>query len=378
MATILVVLFAAFTILLWLSTFGWFALLAVMARQRRPSTDRPVNEKTDIAVVIPSLNEEYLIQSKLQDMKRTDYPADRMHVLILDGGSTDKTLDFVAQSIEAGGTVQLVRLTQRQGKSDQINYALLNVTQDVIVFTDVDARLAPTCIGELVSALMRESSMSVVGAVIHPDTPFLEERIYWSFLNTLWWLEGEALGSAGVSGVCYAVRRSSVLPLLPGIHGEDMHLALAAAARGLGVRLCRTAHATEVRVPQTIREFFRFRYRRGHAYLAELLAAARGKWTTKRRLIVCAVRLWHFFVTPLLSIGAVFTGVALVWTPYWPWPLGALLAFIIPAVGIMLAAERLMPTGLPRYALARGVCRLGGLAWLALLWTSLSVRWNRG
>lgn len=378
MTTILVILFSVFTALLWLSTFGWLALLGAMTMLRRPNADRLAEGKVDIAVVIPSLNEEHLIQAKLQDMKRTDYPPDLMRVLILDGGSTDKTPALVTQAIAEGGAVQLVRLEDAHGKSDQINYALLNVTQDIIVFTDVDARLAPMCIGELVRTLMREPSTSVVGAVIHPDTTFVEERIYWSFLNTLWWLEGEALGAAGVSGVCYAVRRSSVLPLLSGIHGEDMHLALTAAARGFGIRLCRTAHATEVRVPHTIREFFRFRYRRGHAYLSELLSATRGEWTTKRRLIVCVVRLWHFFVTPLLSIGVLLTGTALAWTPYWPWLLGTLLAFAVTAAGIVLATERLMPTGLPRRTLIQGVCRLGGLAWLALLWTSLSTRWSRG
>jgi cellulose synthase/poly-beta-1,6-N-acetylglucosamine synthase-like glycosyltransferase len=366
--TIAVMAFLTISAVVWLSVFGYLFALWGLARRREhaaaPSVDRP-----PIAVVIPTLNEAALIVAKLADVRRTDYPHDRLSVVVVDGGSSDRTTDLVAKEMERDGSIRLIRLGERDsGKPHQINLAIASVSQSIVVVTDVDAVLDPGCIGELVRAL-DDPHTAVVGATIHPASLLLEERIHWWLLNRLWWLEGEALSAALVSGVCYAFRRESFLPLESGAHAEDAHLALAAGARGFAVRLCRTAHATEVRVPQTAEDVVRFRVRRGSVYLRELLRRRRGSPAPVGWRFARGVRLWHFLVTPAVVTVLLITSAILLCSDQWHWPLIVSGAFVTPPFVALMAAKTI--GGECRgWRIAFATSRLLGLTWYSLLQVS--------
>ncbi len=364
--TVLLVLYLTAATLLWLSVFGYLLALAVIAFKRGGSAARPT-AFPDIAVVVPTLNEESLILSKLKDLERTDYLRDRMTVIVADGGSVDRTTGLVQQEVASGAAVRLLRVAGARGKTDQINHALAQLTQDIVVVTDADAALDPSCIRELVGVLLHDPRTAVVGATVRPASGLLEERIHWWFLNYLWWLEGEVLAAAMISGVCYALRREAALALPPDAPCEDAYLALATGARGFRVRLCRTAVATEVRVPQTAQELLRFRRRRGRGYVRELRritprASAPAGWRVAR-----SVRIWHFRVTPTVGAGLAVAACALLWTPHWPWLLITLVAFAAPVL-LALHLSTTLARSCPqwwRLGLAAG--HLLGLTWLSVV-----------
>jgi len=131
------------------------------------------------------------------------------------------------------------------------------------------------------------------------------------------------------------------------------------------VRLCRDARATELRVPQTMREFLSFRRRRGSGYLLELrrvrTAAAPLRWR-----LVQAIRLYYFFVVPVLAAGVAAAALALVATPHWHWTFAAAAAFVAPAIAALFASTTLAETGRGwRLAMAAG--RMAGLTWCSLV-----------
>jgi cellulose synthase/poly-beta-1,6-N-acetylglucosamine synthase-like glycosyltransferase len=350
---------------LWLSVFGYLLLLAALASWRwRPGA--PPGPLPAIAVVVPVRNEAQLIEDKLDDVSRTTYPADRVRVVIADGGSSDGTADRVERARRSAPCLELVRIAGARGKADQLNAVLGSLGEEIIVVTDVDARLAPDCIAQLVGALAADPATAVVGARIRPATRLLEERIHWWLLNWLWWLEGEALGAAAVSGVCYALRRGAIVTLPTDCTAEDIALSLAACARGGKVRLCRAALATELRVPQTASEFVRFRRRRGVGYVHELLRT-RLKGAPHGVRAARALRLFHFLVMPLLAAGTLAAGVALCTTPYWHWSLVAAVAFVAPALLALAVSTTLAADGRRWWRLGLAAGRLAGLTWLSLL-----------
>ncbi|MGH7790336.1 MAG: glycosyltransferase, partial [Candidatus Binatia bacterium] len=253
-----------------------------------------------------------------------------------------------------------------RGKSDQLNVAFAHVRQDIIVITDADSTLEPSCLRRLVEMLAADPNTAIVGARIRPSTRLLEERIHWWLLNRLWWLEGEAFGTAAVSGVCFAIRRSAVHQLPPDCTAEDVHLALRASAAGKRVRICRAALATELRVPQTVSEFLRFRRRRGAGYVRELRRASELSAPPAWRL-ARAVRLFHFLVMPALTVTVAVMGLALLATAHWQWAVGAAVAFALPTLAV-LGASRLLGGERRRWwRLGVAVGRLAGLTWLSLL-----------
>ncbi len=97
--TVLLIVFIGISTLVWLSVYGYLiALWMISARRHR--IDQEITDFPHIAIVIPTLNEEDLILPKLKDLKNSDYPETRMSVLVVDGGSSDKTTELVKQEIE--------------------------------------------------------------------------------------------------------------------------------------------------------------------------------------------------------------------------------------------------------------------------------------
>ncbi|MFN2375639.1 MAG: glycosyltransferase family 2 protein, partial [Candidatus Binatia bacterium] len=248
----------------------------------------------------------------------------------------------------------------------QVHQALSQLDHELAVVTDADAELDPSCIRELVRVLVHEPGTAIVGATIEPRTALLEERIHWWMLNRLWWLEGEALSSAMVSGSCFALRRKSVFPLCEDARMHDVNLALVASARGFRVRLCRQAVARDVRAPQNARDLVRFRLRRGRYYVSELRRSSDEPPGSPSWRLVHGIRLWHFLVSPALVTFLVVLGTGLLWTPAWPWPFATLAAFVAPAgTALLLSTSLRVPDGRP-LALVMAAGRLVALTWFSL------------
>ncbi len=332
---IFLILFLGSAIVLWISTFGYMLVLSLMALRRRHSTPE-IKDWPPIAIVVPVLNEESLILAKLQDLNLCDYPADRRTIVVLDGGSRDQTAVLVEREIGRGVRVQLKCIDGSAGKAEQINYALRKLSPDIIVITDVDSRLDPSCIKQLVQVLIQDPKTAVVGASVSPASVLLEERIHWQLLNFLWWLEGEAFDSSGVSGVCYAIRRNAVIPISRSARADDISLVVSASSGGFGSRLSRQARATEIRVPQTAAELLRYRRRRGKSYRAALLSSPRESLLGAGARFARRIRLWHFKGAPQLAALLFAAGCVLTGTSYRPYALAALLAFVIPIIAVIL------------------------------------------
>ncbi|MBN1221985.1 MAG: glycosyltransferase [Candidatus Aminicenantes bacterium] len=327
---ILLALFVGSFAIVWMSTVGYVLILRLLVFLN-PKTSNVAPDYPEIAVVIPTLNEEAGILDKIDDVGLSDYPQDRMHVIVVDGGSKDRTVEFVKREISRGKKIKLICLNQSRGKVDQINHILTNPGEDIIVFTDADSRLEPPCIRELVHCLTSDPATAMVGAKVKPKSSLLEERIHWIFLNYIWWLEGEIFSSAGISGVCYAVNRNIFLSLAQDAIAEDIHLGLDISARGYRVRICREAVAHELRVPQTPQEFVRFRRRRGASYVNELVHSQAHTDPPIGWEIAKFVRLWQFSLVGWFSLIMIASACFLAATRHWMF-IGMLSALMLVSI----------------------------------------------
>lgn len=316
MVTCIFIIFIGIALILWMTIFGYLFILSAFTLRHKP-VDAEAISLPEIAVVIPTLNEESLILAKLDNLRESDYPQSLIKVFVIDGGSSDKTVAKVIAKLSSSLDLELIQLNNTRSKAEQTDYALKHINHDIIVFTDVDARLEPSCLRELVTCLINDPSAAIVGAFIKPDTPLLEERLYWWFINHLWWLEGEVLSLANVSGVCYVCRRKHILPVAGDALADDINVALSAGATGHRVRICRKASAEEIRVPLKPKDLVRFRRSRGAGYLRELKRFSKFTRTSFRWRLVRLLRLWHFLVTPKAIIISIFLGVTLIFTRYW-------------------------------------------------------------
>jgi cellulose synthase/poly-beta-1,6-N-acetylglucosamine synthase-like glycosyltransferase len=336
-ALFLFITFLGMSALLWLSVYGYFLVLWIIAHARRDPY-REITSFPEIAVLIPTLNEEKFILPKLENLKSSDYPRHRMTILVVDGGSIDRTTQIVEKEIERSQKIRLIRVKESRGKLDQIRHALDQTDQDIIVINDADSTLEKSCITELVRLLILEPDTALVGATIRPDSALMEERIHWWLLNGIWWLEGRALAAASISGVCHAFRLDKVFLPDQDVRAEDIHLALTASNRGNPVRTCRRAQALETRVPQTIKDFVEFRRRRGGGYVSELRQIKPDKNTPTGYRVARLMHLWHFRAVPKLAVGVILLSLFLLFTPYKIWLIPVFLGLVAPTLTLLFAS----------------------------------------
>src|SRR2546427_6023194 len=90
--------------------------LALFCRRRRPE---PGCLPT-LSILIAAHNEEAGIEKKLEQTLTLDYPPDKMEILVLSDGSTDRT-DAIVESF-ADPRVRLVRVEPRLGKTHAQNF----------------------------------------------------------------------------------------------------------------------------------------------------------------------------------------------------------------------------------------------------------------
>ena len=53
-----------------------------------------------VTVVIPTMNEASFVGTALESLRAQTYPADRLEIIVVDGGSTDRTLEVLDQEAE--------------------------------------------------------------------------------------------------------------------------------------------------------------------------------------------------------------------------------------------------------------------------------------
>jgi cellulose synthase/poly-beta-1,6-N-acetylglucosamine synthase-like glycosyltransferase len=342
---IVISVFIFLSTVVWFSTIGYALLLKMLRTPGSPLAWTPPTSPAKITVVIPTLNEAPAIDRKLANIRKADYPFDRMEVLVVDGGSDDTTIERMQRQITQGEPIRLIMMSGKPGKAAQVNRALEETNGDIIVVTDADSEWEPSCIARLAAHLAANPDTGVISAVVRPRTCLGEERLHWALLNWIWWLEGEAWSAPGLSGVCYAMRRSVFRKLSVSVQAEDIHLALNVAADGHRVRLCPQAVVWELRVPQTLREYLQFRLRRGSRYLEALRHQADiVSRRSPRARLTPRIRQWQMAYLPILALLTGILGVILLASPYWPWPLGVITAMFFSAAPLVWEAHRLMGT----------------------------------
>jgi rSAM/selenodomain-associated transferase 2 len=105
-----------------------------------------------ISIVVPTLNEERALPSTLQNIAEC---AQGCEVIIVDGGSVDRTLEIAAQF----NGVPLVVLKSERGRGNQMNAGAAASTGDVLLFLHADTLLPPNTPALIAEAMMRPGTI---------------------------------------------------------------------------------------------------------------------------------------------------------------------------------------------------------------------------
>ena len=116
-----------------------------------------------VTVGIPCLNEEDFIEDVVERVLGQSYPADKMEVLVADGGSTDRTLEILAELERRDARVRCI---PNPGKIQAagMNEIIRQAKGEVLVRLDAHADYADDYIESCVRVLERTGADNVGGA----------------------------------------------------------------------------------------------------------------------------------------------------------------------------------------------------------------------
>ena len=217
-------------ILFWLSIglivyvyAGYPVLLGVWAAivRRFNSEEFSFDHRTSetlpgVSVIIAARNEARRLPARIENLLTSDYPQDRLQIIVASDGSTDHTIEALAAY---GPRVELIMLPPG-GKARALNAAVARARYPILLFADARQRFAPDAIRRLVRHFRRLSVGAVSGELVldceHGETgSTVGDGVgaYWKYEKWLRRREAIIGSTLGVTGAIYAMRRSLWQPL---------------------------------------------------------------------------------------------------------------------------------------------------------------------
>jgi cellulose synthase/poly-beta-1,6-N-acetylglucosamine synthase-like glycosyltransferase len=198
---------------------GYPALVAVLARLRPRPVRKDAAHTPTVSFLIAAYNEAPAIAGKLDNTLALDYPRDRLEIIVVSDGSTDRTDDIVRT--DYAGRAKLLRLEGRLGKTHGQNEVAKVAGGDILVFSDATTMYQPACLRALVANFADPEVGLVTGDVLYGlETGAAADRgraAYWNYESFLRMQESTFHSVLGAAGCVYALRRRLYTPLPPDV-----------------------------------------------------------------------------------------------------------------------------------------------------------------
>jgi cellulose synthase/poly-beta-1,6-N-acetylglucosamine synthase-like glycosyltransferase len=238
------VVFAGSTGVLAYVYVGYPVLLALLRRvNARPVRRAAIRPR--VCVFIAANDEATVIEDKLDNTLRVDYPADRLEIVLASDGSIDGTNEIARRFTPR---VRLLEFSPRRGKMATINAGMKHVTSDIVVFSDANTLLDVHAIDALVQNFADERVGAVSGdvALIGERAAFgRSEDLYYRYERWVQRAESEVGSMVGADGALYAIRRSLFVPPPDDTILDDMVIPMSVVRGGRRVVYEPEAHAVE-------------------------------------------------------------------------------------------------------------------------------------
>jgi cellulose synthase/poly-beta-1,6-N-acetylglucosamine synthase-like glycosyltransferase len=312
---LLAVLFALSAVAVGYLYLGYPLLLVVLARLR----PRPVAAglvRPAVTIVVPAHDEEAVIGEKLESCLAQDYPADRLEVLVVSDGSTDRTEEIVRARAARDPRVRLLAIP-RSGKAAALDQGALHATGEILVLTDANALLAPGSLVRLVEPFADPEVGGVCGRKRYRrgrgvDATELGENLYWRWDQWQKSLESRIGSVFAADGALYAVRRGLYVPMADPAQADDIAISARIVLQGRRLLFEPGAVAFE-EPPAEGREELRRKVRVTNHSVRALLNLGRRLWTSGFYSVELLSHklLRHLAPFPLLALVATSLALAL-------------------------------------------------------------------
>ena len=186
--------------------FGYPLLLKIISLFRNKAVHR-AHSSPFVTFIITAHNEQGRITGKLENTLLSDYPKDKLQIMVASDCSTDNT-DNIVKTFESKG-VTLVRSSERRGKEYAQKLAVEQAKGNILVFSDVATTLEKDALENIVSNF-NDPTVGCVSSedrVISDNGTITGENFYVKYEMFLRRLESKVNSLVGLSGSFFAARK---------------------------------------------------------------------------------------------------------------------------------------------------------------------------
>lgn len=220
-----------------------------------------------VTILVPAFNEEKNIEKCLKSIKNLDYPKNKLKIMVVNDGSTDKTVKIVKKFKE----VKLIN-KKRGGKASALNYGLKFINTDLIVCMDADSFATRNYLKKAVGYFKDTKVAAVSTAVKVKKLSTISSKIQWvEYLISIVFRKLFAILDCqfvvpGAGGIYRAATIKKVGGFDSKSLTEDMEMALRLQTKGYKIENCLNGYVyTEC--PKGFKDLFKQRMRWYRGYL---------------------------------------------------------------------------------------------------------------
>ncbi|MEM3408077.1 MAG: glycosyltransferase family 2 protein [Candidatus Micrarchaeia archaeon] len=168
-------------IMMFLVLFFTTTMLLIYLKNRKKvrETAKRTKYEPTVSFIIPAYNEEETILDTIKSVLKSDYPKDKIEIIVVNDGSTDKTAEVVKTIKDK--RVKLIN-KKNSGKADSLNKGIEKAKGEIIVTLDADSYIEKDSLRKMIS-YFKDDVAAVTSAVK------VKERENMTFLEKLQRLE---------------------------------------------------------------------------------------------------------------------------------------------------------------------------------------------
>jgi poly-beta-1,6-N-acetyl-D-glucosamine synthase len=214
--------------------YGLLIFIISKVKRRYPVYNKPSdNNLPSVSFVVAAYNEEDFIEEKISNTLSLDYPKDKLKIIFVTDGSTDRTPEIIARFPD----VQLFHESGRNGKIHAVNRVMKFVQTPIVIFTDANTVLNREAVKNIVRHYQADNVGGVAGEkrILSKSTDAASgagEGLYWKYESFLKKKDSEVYSVVGAAGELFSVRTDLYEPPDRNMIIEDFYLSLRIASKG--------------------------------------------------------------------------------------------------------------------------------------------------
>jgi biofilm PGA synthesis N-glycosyltransferase PgaC len=188
-----------------------------------------------VSVIMAVHNGAELLAKKIDHLLELDYPQDRIEIIIVSDGSTDRTNRILETTHHP--RVKPIICEEHRGKAAALNAGIQSAKGQILLFVDTRPWLEPNALRNLISNFADPKVGCAGGNLVPVDD---DQGVSMKAVSDLYWRmeqwirnrEAEVDSAIGVVGAFYAIRRELVMTLPEGIILDDLFQSLNVIRQG--------------------------------------------------------------------------------------------------------------------------------------------------